>query len=122
MSRVNGQVKVDRGRIVWELLARPSIDYAAELWCTGGYGACRKLESAQMKMGKRLLKASNTVAGVAVQGDLGFWKLEKRRKDVKLMFDKRLEVLEEGKLVKRVILRENGGIGWWEEYEVLGRS
>ena len=36
MSRDNGQVEVDRGRMVWELLVRPSMEYAAEVWRTGG--------------------------------------------------------------------------------------
>ena len=39
------------------------------------------------------------------------------------MFCKRLKVLEEGRLVKKVNkLREDGGFGWWEEYEVLKRK
>ena len=46
------------------------MEYAAEVWWTGGRSsACRKLDLAQMKMGMRLLGVSNTVAGVAVQGD-----------------------------------------------------
>ena len=60
------QVEVDRGRMVWELLVRPSIEYAAEAWWIVGRSACRKLKSSQMKMGRRLLGTSNTVAGVAV--------------------------------------------------------
>ena len=39
MSRVNGQVEVDRGRMVWELLARPSMEYTAGMWWPGGHGA-----------------------------------------------------------------------------------
>ena len=39
-SRVNGQVEVDRGRMVWKLLARPSMEYAALVWWTGGHSAC----------------------------------------------------------------------------------
>ena len=37
---------------------------------------------------------------------------------------KRLEVLEESRLVKKVVnkLREDGGLSWWEEYEVLRRK
>ena len=97
-SRVNEQVEVDRGRKVWELLARPSMEYAAEVWWTGGQSACRKLELSQMKMGRRLLGASNTVAGVAMQGNLGWRKLEERREE--MMSGKRLAVLEEGRLVK----------------------
>ena len=39
---------------------------------TGSWSrACRKLESAQMRVGRKLLGANNIVAGVAVQGDLG---------------------------------------------------
>ena len=53
-SSVNGQVEVDRGRMVWECLVRPSMEYAAEVWWTGGCSACRKLEASQMKMGRRL--------------------------------------------------------------------
>ena len=45
----------DGGRMVWELLVRPSMEYAAEVWWTGGSSACRKLELSQMKMGRRLL-------------------------------------------------------------------
>ncbi len=99
MSRVNGQVVVDRGRIVWVLLARLSMEYAAEVWLTRGHSACGKLESAQTKMGRRLLGASNTVAGVAVQGDLG-WRMLGRREGMKVMSGKRFELLEEDRWVK----------------------
>ncbi len=48
ISRVNGQVEVERGRMVWEFLARPCMEYAAKVWWTGGHSACRKLESSPM--------------------------------------------------------------------------
>ena len=56
-----------------------------------------------------------------MQGDLGLRKLEERREEWKVMFSKRLEVLDDCRLVKVVIniLREDGGIGWLEEYEFL---
>ena len=38
-----------------------------------------------------------------MQGDLGWSKLEKRREEMKMMFSKSLEVLEEGRLVKVVV-------------------
>ena len=38
------------------------------------------------------------------------------------MFGKRLEVLEEGRLVVVNKLSEDGGFGWWEEYEVFRRK
>ena len=46
MSRVNGRVEVDRGRMVLELIGRSNVDYAAEVWWPGGRSACRKLELA----------------------------------------------------------------------------
>ena len=39
MSRVNGQVKVE------------GVEYAEEVWWSGGRSACRKLESTQMGVG-----------------------------------------------------------------------
>ena len=43
---MNGDVEVDRGRMMWELIGRLSVDHAAEVWWSGGHRACRKLESA----------------------------------------------------------------------------
>ena len=54
------------------------------------------LESAQIREGRRLLEASNTVAGVTVQGDLGWRKLEESREEMRMLFGKRLEGIEEG--------------------------
>ena len=31
MSRVNGQVEVDSGRMVWKLIGRPRVEHAAEM-------------------------------------------------------------------------------------------
>ena len=72
-----------------------------------------------MRVG-RILGASNIVTGVAVQGDLGWRKLEERREEMKVLFSKRLKGMEESRLVKVVVekLREVGRIGWWEEYEM----
>ena len=95
------------------LIERSSVEHAAKVWWSGGRGACRKLESAQMRVGRRLLETSNRVAGVAVQGDQGWRKLEKRREEMKMVFCKRLKRMEEKRLVKMVVekLRENRGIG-----------
>ena len=73
-----------------------------------------------MRVGRRLLGASNIVAGVAVQDDLGWRKPEERREEMKVLFGKRLEGMEESRLVKMMVekLREDREIGWWEEYEV----
>ncbi len=54
MSRVDGEMEVERGRLIWELLARPSLEHAAEVWWPGSKAMCRKLEAAQEKVGRRL--------------------------------------------------------------------
>ena len=68
--------------------------------------------AAQMRVGRRLLGATNTVA---VQGDLGWRKLEERREEMKVLSGKGLEGMEESQLVKMVVEKLDRGIGWWEE-------
>ena len=46
MSRVNREKEVDRGRLIWESLARP-LEHAPEVWWTGGKAACKNLEKNQ---------------------------------------------------------------------------
>ena len=65
MSRKDGQIEVERGRLVWELLARPSLEHAAEIWWPDGKIANRNLEAVQEKVGKQLLGASRSVPGAA---------------------------------------------------------
>ena len=94
MSRVDGNKEVERGRLIWELLARPTLEHAAEVWGKGGKVLCRKLEVAQDRVGRRLLGGSRSVAGVAVRGDLGWWALEERRDLKKLFYGRRLNELD----------------------------
>ena len=46
---------------MWELLARPSMEYATEVWWTGGLSPLRRV-------GMRLLEESNAVAGAGGKG------------------------------------------------------
>ena len=63
---MNVKIQVDRGRKVWQQLARPSREHATEVRLTGRQTASRKLESVQMRVGRSLLETSNIVAGVTV--------------------------------------------------------
>ena len=97
---------MDRWKLIedgWCGNLRPTVEHAAEVWWSGEHSACRKLESAQMRVDRRLLGTSNTVAEVPVQGDPGWRRLEERREEMKVSFDKRLEEMEEGRLVKMVV-------------------
>ena len=49
-SSYNGQIEVERGRLVWELLARPSLEHAASVWWTGGNVANKRLEAVQERV------------------------------------------------------------------------
>ena len=40
-------IQVERGRLVWEPLARPSLEHAASVWWTGGKVASKRLEAVQ---------------------------------------------------------------------------
>ena len=54
MSRKDGQIEVERGRLVWELLVRPSLEHAAEIhvWWPGEKTTNRNLEAIQDKVGR----------------------------------------------------------------------
>ena len=43
ISRVNGAMEVDRGRLIWELLARSCVEHVSEVWWTRGKEACKNL-------------------------------------------------------------------------------
>ena len=91
MSRVNGEMKVDRGRLIWDLLARPCLEHASEVWWTGWKAACKNLEKIRENIGRKVEGASITVSGFAVRGDLSWRKLEERWKEKKLLFEWRLQ-------------------------------
>ena len=74
MSRMNGQVKVDRGRMAWESIRKPCVKHAIEVWWSVGHSAGRKLESAQLRVGRKMLGESNTLAEEAAEGYLG-WRM-----------------------------------------------
>ena len=72
------------------------MEYAAEVWWTEGHSACKKLELAHMKMGRRMFGGKQHSSRSGSEGRSVWWKLEERRKEMKLMCGERLEVLEEG--------------------------
>jgi len=55
MSRVNGHIEVERGRLKWELLARPSLEHAASVWWNEGKVASKKVGTVQDRVGRKLL-------------------------------------------------------------------
>ena len=78
MARVDGELEAERGRLIWDLVARPALEHAAEVWWPGGKTV--RLEVVQDRLGRKLLGASRTVAGEAICGEMGWRKKEERRR------------------------------------------
>ena len=72
---------MDRGRLICELLARPCLEHASELWWAGGKAVCKNLEKIQENIGRKLVSEGSTVVEVVIRGDLGWRKLEERREE-----------------------------------------
>ena len=124
MARVDGELEAERGRLLWDLVARPGLEHAAEVWWPGGKTVGKRLEAVQDRLGRRLLGASRTVAGEAICGEMGWRRLEERREEKKMLYGRRFWELGKERLVKLIVekLKESGSIGWREEYEVLLRK
>ena len=56
---------------LWEILARPVLEYAAEVWG----GPWDEAEKFQREIGKAILGISGNVANDAIMGELGWWEL-----------------------------------------------
>ena len=81
MSRVNGEMEVDRGKLILELLARSCLEYAYEV-CTRRKAACMNLEKIQENIGRKLVGGSSTVSGVAVRTWAGrSWRREGKKRN-----------------------------------------
>ena len=78
-----------------------------------------------MNVRKFVIKRMETKNGKSLSSHINkVRKLEARREEIKVLSNKRLERIDENRLVKIVVekVRENRGIWWWEEYEVLRRK
>ena len=51
-------IEVEQGKLVWEFLARLSLEHAVSVWWTRGNIVSKKLEAVQGRVGKKLLGAS----------------------------------------------------------------
>ena len=65
------------------------------------------------------------MAGAVILGDLGWRKLEERREEKKVLYGRRLQRLDDNRLVKQIItakMKEHGGVSWEGECELLLRK
>ena len=60
---------------LWEVLVRPILEYAGEVW---GEGPWEEADELQREVAKTILNAPTRTANEAVLGDLGWWELRAR--------------------------------------------
>jgi hypothetical protein len=95
---------------LWEVLVRPILEYAAEVWGDGGWEAAEKL---QRKVGKLILGAPTRTANEVVLGDLGWWELKARRDKARLKLYKKLFSRRWGEYT-RMLVDDIHGV--WRQY------
>ena len=78
---------------LWEVLVRPVLEYASEVW---GEGPWEEAEKLQREIGRLILGVPNDM----VLGDLGWWELKARREKARLKLLKKLSELDEGEYAR----------------------
>ena len=66
---------------LWEVLVRPILEYAGEVWGEGLWEEAGKL---QREVAKTILSAPTRTTNEAVLGDLWWWELRARRDKARL--------------------------------------
>ncbi|MFN9115920.1 MAG: RNA-directed DNA polymerase [Bacteroidota bacterium] len=83
MGISSGNLSIRAATMVWKCLIRSHLEYCAEV-----HGECvwREAEQIQYDMGRRILRCSRGISGVAVRGELGWWTMRGRRDLCRLRF------------------------------------
>lgn len=71
LGKVNGVMETEQGKVIVEFVCTFELDYGAEVAWRGSRALRSKLESCQVRMGKKLAGSSRTVAGCAVMRRAG---------------------------------------------------
>ena len=69
-------MEIDKG----VTLAKLCLEQTSEVCGAGGNAACKKLETIQKKVGRKLVDGSSTVAGVVLRRDLD-WRREGKKRN-----------------------------------------
>ena len=75
---------------LWEVLVRPILEYAGEVW---GEGPWEEAEKLQREIGRLILGVPTQTPNEMVLGDLGWWELKARREKARLKLLKKLSEL-----------------------------
>jgi len=89
---------------LWEVLVRPILEYAGEVW---GEGPWEEAEKLQREVGRLILGVPARTANEVVLGDLGWWELKARRDKARLKLFKKLRGLEDDEYA-RILVNDKG--------------
>ena len=76
---------------LWEVLVRPILEYASEVW---GEDPWEEAEKLQREIGRLILGVPTQTPNEMVLGDLGWWELKARRNKARLKLLKKLSELD----------------------------
>ena len=120
MSQIIDQLARGRMRkVVWELLARPSLEHTASVWWTGGKIVSKKLEADQDRVSKKVLGASGRCR-CARRPRMEEARGPKKGEE-KMLYGRRVKRLDDSRLVEVIARKreECRRISWWGEYDQL---
>jgi len=95
---------------LWEVLVRPILEYAGEVW---GEGPWEEAEKLQREIGRLILGVPTQTPTEMVMGDLGWWDLKARRDKARLKLLKKLSELDDEEYAKELV---NDKLSTWREY------
>lgn len=97
-----GKVSVKSGLLLWKTLLRPILEYGAAVWETERDHKWEDAECLQRMVLKRILRCGKTMSDEVVLGELGVWKLRRRRQQIRLVFWAKILAMDKSRWVRRV--------------------
>jgi hypothetical protein len=109
----DGSMPVWMGERLWTTLVRPVLEYGAEVF---GEARWEEAERVQRLMARMVLGVGKGVANEVIMGDLGWWDLQARRDELRLMYWWRLIHVRDltGEVYRE--MRAGEALGEWSEY------
>ena len=102
------------GLVMWQVAARPVVEYGSEMWACSCEHCEQKLEVLQERVGRTLIGVSWRFPGVVVRGDLGLEKMKCRRHARALKYAGRVRAMSAKRWPKIV------GKLWWNIWREEG--
>ena len=97
-----GHLSVPAAINLWEGMIRSQMEYGCEIW---GSNAWMDGDQIQHDMARRILRCSSQTAIAAMMGDLGWWSLQARRDQRRLIYWGNLVMMPADRLTKIVYLK-----------------